>query len=217
MSDDRSVVNTECSTFSGINSLVQRFNIQIRQNYGFLEENEYLSTVKILLLKRMLKPEKSSDYWRSRIIQNEDEIVTTIKTILSSYENLNFQVHIEDLFNMTFENQVKSISTSNLIIGMHSVSLSTIIHMPIGKKFCCGVIELFPSLEFPNAKGYGHLARKLGLHYSRLDFIDEQYNNQSLGSIIPVDQLSQSIKSTVSQLLTKETCVHPDALNPLYI
>ena len=42
---------------------------------------------------------------------------------------------------------------SNLFL----IGIASSMHMPIGTKYCCGVIEIYPKGEFSPIKGHGNL------------------------------------------------------------
>ena len=48
--------------------------------------------------------------------------------------------------------QVRMIAQSSVLIGMHGAAIASSLHMPVGTKYCCGVIEIFPDGEFKPIK-----------------------------------------------------------------
>lgn len=60
-------------------------------------------------------------------------------------------------------------SNASIIIGMHGAGLTHVFHSSIGRPNCCALIELFPRKDqgqnFEDIKGFGNIARHLGVHY----------------------------------------------------
>jgi hypothetical protein len=71
---------------------------------------------------------------------------------------------------------------------MHGAGIANSMHMPIGTRFCCGVIEIFPQGEFQNIRGYGNMARRMGHHYERIKLGAE--NSHSNGGFVPLKTLN---------------------------
>ena len=66
-------------------------------------------------------------------------------------------------------------------IIMNTIGMSSSMHMAIGSKYCCGMIEIYPKGEFTPIKGHGNMARKMGIYYDRVDITGD--NSLSNGII----------------------------------
>jgi hypothetical protein len=88
-------------------------------------------------------------------------------------------------------------------------------HMSVGSKYCCGVLELFPSGEFTPIRGHGNMVRKMGIFFDRMDI--SQQNSQSNGAIVPVDQLVLKLDKMVKQVKQQSSCVHPEVVRNPYL
>ena len=51
-------------------------------------------------------------------------------------------------------------------LGMHGAGIAHAVHMSIGTKYCCGVIEIFPKGAHSHIHGFGNMLRRLGIRYS---------------------------------------------------
>jgi hypothetical protein len=87
--------------------------------------------------------------------------------------------------------------------------------MSVGSKYCCGVLELFPSGEFTAIRGHGNMARKMGIFFDRMD-ISEQ-NSQSNGATVPVEQLISKLDKMVNQVKQQSSCVLPQVVSNPYL
>ena len=95
-------------------------------------------------------------------------------------------------------------SSASLVIGMHGAGIAHSLHMPIGTKYCCGVIEIFPdgdtAVEVDSGskqyayKGYENLARRLGHIYSRLDVSANRTTSKGQSTSQSVIQLVSGCK-----------------------
>lgn len=82
--------------------------------------------------------------------------------------------------------------------------------MAIGRKNCCGIVEIFPDGEFKPIRGYGNMARRMGLHYRRLD-VGSSHN--SAGVAVPVDSLLSTTSEVLQLMGTQPSCVLSSALD----
>ena len=88
-------------------------------------------------------------------------------------------------------------------------------HMAVGTKWCCGVVEIFPHGEFTPIRGHGNMARKMGLRYERLDVASAQ--SLANGVTVPVVELIKQLRKVVLDIQRQPTCVHPDAYFDPYL
>jgi len=106
----------KCS-FVGASSMFQRWNLHIRLNYGLMSPQLMPTNrqFQILLVVRRLGRDHSNMY-TSRIFANEQEIVGSLQSLQE------VRVVVQDLAVLSFEEQIKLIASSSLLIGMHGVS-----------------------------------------------------------------------------------------------
>lgn len=83
-------------------------------------------------------------------------------------------------------------------------------HMPIGTKYCCGVIEIFPLGEFSQIRGYGNMARRMGHHYERIML------NGDDGSKVATPALLDTVNQVLRKIREQPTCVLPTVLGDPY-
>lgn len=120
-----------------------------------------------------------------------------------------------NLAELKFADQIKLIGQSSLIIGVHGAGIASAMHMSIGTKYCCGILEIYPDGEFSVARGHGNMARKMGIYYDRIDTV----SGKNGGLTLPVDdllQLQNKITNLVSKMVAKSSCVLPDVRNNIY-
>ncbi len=214
-----------CS-FVGPSSLFQRWNIQVRNNYNLLHSSDEsklpsglfdtssssTNKLRVLLIKRTVGSNSASMY-TSRVIVNIDEIYDTLKRDLSSQ----IDIVMVDLGKLTMEQQVTLIANVGLVIGVHGAGIPNAMHMSIGSNRhgpCCGVIEIFPQGEFMPIRGYGNMARRLGLHYQRMELTSSQ--SMSTGANIPPSALKNMVQDMVKKIVDKPTCVLPSVFDDPY-
>jgi translation initiation factor 1 (eIF-1/SUI1) len=200
-----------CS-FVGPSSLYQRWNLQIRQLYGLypLKKVEESEEIRILVIKRTLGKGSGGLMYTSRVFTNLEEIVSRLKQRFSS----GISVIVEDLATLSFEEQIRLIHSVSLIIGVHGAGVPTSMHMSLGRPNCCGVVEIFPRGEFSPIRGYGNMARRLGLHYQRLDVGGE--DSYSHGVRVPVEELLKITNELVEEMKKKPSCVLASVINDPY-
>ncbi len=107
------------------------------------------------------------------------------------------------------------IGQSSLVIGVHGAGVASTMHMSIGTKYCCGVLEIYPKGEFTVARGHGNMARKMGIYYDRIDTLSGEFG----GLTLPTEdliQLQNKIQNIVYKMVNRASCVLPDVRNNIY-
>lgn len=165
----------------GPSSLYQRWNSLMRSNLGYddsaLQTNEAFT---ILLIKKASKldarkgakkdvmrgilahkassSQRLGDFDRSPSaagISNSDElegVLDELSQVLSTSNGaVVFKVVVQDFDVLTFDEQVALVMQSSILIGMHGTGISLSMHMAVGTKNCCGVIEIFPGGKDTNS------------------------------------------------------------------
>jgi len=95
------------------------------------------------------------------------------------------------------------------------LGIASSMHMAIGSKLCCGVVEIYPSGEFSPIMGHGNMVRKMGLRYDRVDIRPDQ--SQSDGAFVPTDELSNKVLAMIQSIQDAPTCVVADVRNDPYL
>lgn len=208
----------------GPSSLFQRWNMQIRQKYQLLQDEELLTNrkLRVVVVERVARSdeERSNPHYNTRLIANMEAIRTTMTSILHSFaakHNIPTEIVIQNLSELTFDQQVKLISQTSLLIGIHGAGITHSMHMPVGTKFCCGVIEIFPVGEFEGIRGHGNMARRLGLNYDRI-FLGRNETNikQVIGSTVPTARLGVSVEGMLEKIRANGSCVLPSVLDDAF-
>lgn len=207
-----------CS-FVGPSSLHQRWNLQMRMNLGLMTLDELVTeeVFRILLVRKASKlGAKSSKKGVKRSIDTSnisgDMIDKTPSALGISntadlglmltelcdevyvlFPDVLFEVVEQDLDLLSFAEQVALVAKSSILIGMHGTGIPISMHMPVGSKYCCGVIEIFPGVKekdrngtlllgpnalpvttessFKSLRGHGNMARRMGYTYTRIDLV----------------------------------------------
>ena len=204
----------KCS-FIGPSSLYQRYNIHMRNSYNLLHVNS--NKFKIMFIIR----KETEDTWgserTSRILLNELKLIETLKKELDGRE---FTVTVEfravDLSSLSVNEQIVLFHSSNIIIGMHGAGIVfSSMHLPIGVKNCCGVLEIYPNGEFTPIRGHGNMIREMGIHYSRLDLTSDE--SSSDGVTINSGPLLSMLQQLIYTTIERPTCILPEVYyNPYF-
>eukprot|EP01034_Spumella_vulgaris_P026796 gene26796-33432_t len=194
----------KCS-FVGPSSLFQRWNMQIRNNYGLLNAAAMPTNDRIQVLLIVRSISKHSSGQEGRRFTNSNEIAKA----LASIEGITLVV--QDLAELNFEEQIKLIASSSLLIGMHGAGIASSMHMAIGTRHCCGVVEIFPDGEYKPIRGYGNMARRMGHHYERLEL--GASGTKSDGGEVDVTALKSLAQDLLKRMDTKPTCVLPSVIS----
>lgn len=250
----------------GASSLFQRWNLQIRNNYGLLSKNDFAGSIEdsganrghilqVLLVTRSLRtnPSDASSLSQSqtpahliaRIFRNQDSLIARFTEYLSSFPSLTtseggalrMKLIAQDLTILPFEEQVQLLSESSVVVGMHGAGIASTVHLPIGSPYCCGVVEILPSIAETggsgaaqiSGRGYGHLARKLGHVYERLDLPasattlptglpsingggSSTITSNEFGSEVPIDRLLESVGRVLKRIVEggEASCLLPE-------
>lgn len=203
-----------CS-FLGPSSLFQRWNIHNRHSYQLIRpmlKNDHTAKIKVLLIIRS----EGNNVWgsqrSSRMIKNQQEIINQLTQFC---ENNNLLFHAQDLSQLSFEEQIKLMTTIDILIGIHGAGISHSMHMSIGSENCCGLIEIFPHGEFTIARGFGNMARKMGLHYHRIDLTPDV--SLDSGAIVKPELIFRELLVLQPKLKQSPSCILPSVIqNPYF-
>lgn len=208
-------------TFKGPSSLFQRWNLQVRKNYIDLDKSGAVSLptnqeCKVLLVVRKLTKAASHGMYSSRLFANEEEIISQLQEFLSKQDVVDVPVSlvVQDLAALSFAEQVKLVGSSSIVIGMHGAGIPSSMHMAIGTKYCCGVIEIFPDGEFKPIRGYGNMARRMGHTYRRMEL--SRANSAVTGGKVDSYALNEMVKDVLKTITKQPSCVLPSVMSNPY-
>ncbi|KAJ1443507.1 hypothetical protein B484DRAFT_277035 [Ochromonadaceae sp. CCMP2298] len=192
-------------TFMGPSSLFQRWNIQIRNNYGLLNRPSSPTNkgVRVLLLVRSAS--SAAQMQQSRVFTNPEEIIAGLKEIQGA------SLRVQDLSQLSFEEQVTLVADSSVIIGVHGAGIPASMHMSVGTTYCCGVLEIFPEGEFKAIRGYGNMARRMGHHYERLALTGKE--RRPGGTNVPANLVVDRVRKLIAQIQEQPSCVMPNVVS----
>ena len=194
----------DCS-FRGPSSMFQQWNMQIRQNYGLLNEESIKTNTRMQILLIIRTTTSSDPHYSSRVYSNTNQIIEAINTLSSR----GVSVIAQDLVDLKFQDQLKLISESSIIIGMHGAGITHLTHMSVGSKYCCGVIEIFPIGEFSAIRGHANMARRMGHKYESIHLRE--------GSKVPTEELLKKLNRIIDEIENgKGSCVMPTVVNNPY-
>ncbi len=202
-----------CS-YVGPSSLFQRWNVQMRQSFGLIESaTATADIVQVLLIVRRENKNDWGSYRTSRLLLNENDVIESLTDASRKHK---FRLLVQDMANIVkFSQQVKLIADTSIVIAMHGAGLVQTMYMSIGKKNCCGVIEMFPSGEFTPVRGYANMIRKMGMHYDRIDV--SPGDSKPEGAKIPISQLIVKLSNMLTTVTSSPSCVLPVVLTDPYI
>jgi hypothetical protein len=209
-----------CS-FVGPSTLFQRFNLQVRYNYGLLSPKKLEQPNKLFQILFIVRSESANPWGNlrsSRIIKNFDKAKKTLDEAVAAKSKqigLEIKIVVQDMGKLPYSEQIELTSRSSIIVGIHGAGMTTLVHMPIGSDYCCGLLEIFPHGEFTPARGYGNMARRTGIHYSRIDVSPD--SSQSDGVFIPLDELKDNMLTLIDGIVKAPTCVLSSVISDPYL
>ena len=181
--------------------MFQRWNLQVRRNYGLLHP-QHLATnerVQVLLLLRKARGGGGSQQ-QSRVFDNPEELQTALQAAVPP----GVAVVAVDLSALPFEEQVRLVGNSSVLVGMHGAGIPASMHMAVGTKHCCGVVEIFPEGEFKSIRGYGNMARRMGHHYERVDLDSSAHRGAS--TYVQPEKVVEQMKAVLQRIEAKSSC-----------
>jgi hypothetical protein len=138
-----------CS-FIGPSSLYQRWNFHVRHSYGLLRADEDMALNKRLQVLLVVRNEKTNLWGSSRTSRNylnTKEITHALsETVQAISKKFPATLVVQDLSQLDFEAQLKLISESSIMVGMHGAGMASSMHMAVGTKYCCGMLEVWKML-----------------------------------------------------------------------
>jgi hypothetical protein len=194
----------------GPSTLFQRWNLQIRQMYNLLDKDALLTNHRWQILLIVRRAESVHKFFSSRVFSNDWEIAQILHALP------NVKIVVQDLGELSFYEQVKLIHQSSIIIGMHGAGIASTMHMAIGTKYCCGLLEVYPTGIFSPMRGHGNMARRMRIHYRRIDVpIEATVRN---GTIAPVVEILHLVTNLMLKIERNASCIMPSTIdNPFFL
>jgi hypothetical protein len=208
---------------SGISSLFQRWNLQVRQNYDLLrlETMPTHDTVQILLIARApVVAGPNTTHVLSRMFTNTNQIVSALNAFVTEqnhhYPTRIAKLVVHDFLSMGFTEQVRLMASSSVVVGMHGAGIASTMHMAVGTRHCCGVVEIFPETEFTGVKGYRNMARRMGHQYARLAVAREHTSLQ--GTAVAPGAVVDAVRDVLDRITaTGGSCFLPEVISTPYL
>jgi hypothetical protein len=206
----------KCS-YLGPSALFQRWNLQVRNNYNILSPALMPTNdrVQILLITRSDRP-GVTEHVTSRLFANSDTLENALSNYVSSRNSIFRRVEfvVSDIVKLSFDAQVALMANSSIVVGMHGAGIAGSIHMAVGTKFCCGVIEIFPEGEF-RARGYGNLVRRMGHTYARIDV--PSMNTSAMGTMVEPEIVLTVVDQVFQQIMKAPSCFLPSVIDAPFL
>ncbi|OWF55801.1 beta-(1,2)-xylosyltransferase-like [Mizuhopecten yessoensis] len=92
----------------------------------------------------------------SRKIKNEKELIEAVQEVFPGHSVAGIQLDEHEI-----NDQVKWVSQTDILVGMHGAGMSHIMELP----YHAGVLELFPTYKAKTNRHFRAMARWRGLHY----------------------------------------------------
>lgn len=208
--------------------ILQRWNLHIRNNYELLSSEKMNTNREIVVSLIIRRPQgKVKDYVATRVINNIEELTNELNAFIATKNSVSngpkIRLVVEDLLSLPFEEQVQLVGESSIIIGMNGGGMGTSIHMPVGTKYCCGMIEIFGRSSLDSStdtistagfasklvRGYGSMSKRLGINYAKLEIAE---STSETGTVVPAKDLLQALESMLQTVLEKSSCFLPSVL-----
>ena len=109
-----------------------------------------------------------------------------------------------------FSAQIALMQRVGIVIGMHGAGITQSLHMPLGKRYCCGVVELFPRGEHFAIRYHGNMVRKLGARYARFEL--DHKDSTPKGAVVDAEKLAIRVGEMVDSVVARPSCVLPQVL-----
>lgn len=207
-------------TFVGPSSLYQRWNLHVRSSFGLLTKaahDQFMrKPLKVVLIMRTESKNDWGSYRTSRLIENEDDVLDALWSLQETLTGEQaIELVVQDFSLLTFEEQMRLMSETSVLVGMHGAGISQSQYMSIGTARCCGVLEIFPKGEFSPVRGFANMIRKMGLSYSRIDI--SAADSLPEGAKIPVKEMTEKLSGLIAKVVRAPACVLPQVISDPYL
>jgi capsular polysaccharide biosynthesis protein len=137
-----------------------------------------------------------------RVISNMDELVAEIKAIPG------VKLTVKSFARIPFKEQVALAHSAGVLLTMHGAGTANMFHSAIGAPNCCSLIELFPdtTLPFSTIRGFGNLARHMGMHYFR--YQAKEGSSSIAGTKVDISAVVKLVKDAVQAVKEKPSCLN---------
>ena len=154
-----------CS-FVGPSSMYQRFNVHVRNSYGLIKSREETALSESLRVYFIVRKEIANMWGNmriARIVLNMETIKKRLQDACSKIKLPNgraVQFDTVDLAALSLTQQMELFSSTSIIMGTHGAGIALAnMHLGVGSRYCCGVLEIYPRGEFTPIRGHGNMAR----------------------------------------------------------
>ena len=200
-------LDNPCS-FKGPSPLYQSFSLHLRERWKAQYGEDSLplpptDVVHVVLEVREYNRKKKNQYQSgSRVIANLDSLVTAIKSIPG------VKLTVQSFSHLDFKQQVALSHSAGVLLSMHGAGTANMFHAAVGAPNCCALIELFPdkSAPFHSIRGFGNLARHMGMHYYR--YQAKSGDSSLRGTTIAVDTVVQLVQQAVAAVKNAPSCLN---------
>lgn len=181
----------DCQVGTGGVALYDAFSRHILSGFGVTRRQARTSSVRVLMVVR--KPYLPSHPRMGRQIDNEAALVSALDSIPG------IVVDVVDFAGLDFEEQLRRVSASDVMIGMHGAGLTHALWLPVGG----ALLEIRPK---PSMGWYcfRHMAKYAGLHYDALvnRHFPAGYREDAHGDYTTVDvaELTSIVESLLSRV-----------------
>lgn len=153
---------------------------------------------------------------RCRNFQNLDEIITGIDQSLQK-TNLPYELSVVNLRELSYESQVYLFAHTSIVVAMHGAGFgNAVAHLPIGSSaYCCAALEIFPHGIYTPIRGFGNLARHLGIYYDRIDITPKHSNTD--GALVSPEEISVKLNLLIETMTKEPTCLLPSVVNDPFL
>jgi len=144
--------------------------------------------------------------------------------VLGLPDDVEVNILVQDLTQLSLEQQTMLLANASILITSQGSGVVNSMHMPLGSKYCCGVIEL--ASQDSNGAGLGqgkkldlsngNVAKRMGFHYRRVNLhvsADSATGNHTSQLQLSTQRLIDAMKYISLKIFSTPTCVLPDVIN----
>ena len=190
------------------NSITNNQNKDNNNNNNDIKKLAMPSTEHIQVLLITRKSKDNSMNAKARVFIDVESMVKQLREFEwnghdgnNNKDNKKIKVITQDFGKISFEDQIRLIHSSHIIMGVHGAAMAHGVHMAIGAPNCCAMIELFPPKRFAEIWGYGNIVRHTGGHYFKV--ITKSYHGIELSP----QELKAVFEQAMNQIHKHPSCV----------
>ena len=195
------------------NKLFQQWNLDFRrqlnilnpQSLGLYSTNE---VIRIVVLQYQDKSAPSSlliNQLYDRLTEQYDHSVTA--AVNAKLRGIVVDIRKVNIASMSLIQVIRLVLSSSILIGTHGSGINTYsMHMSLGTKYCCGVIELFPNKSSEMASslglsGYRNTAQSMGIKYQKIE-----------KNVYDMKIVVKHVEDMMQSLTDKPSCILPEVV-----